>query len=84
MNLLPTPDLAEGVSDAQVMKEFIFDKSNHLKPLDPIPSVKTDLHSIPTDQHCIVWFGHSSYFLQVDGTKFLVDPVSTFRKSITC
>lgn len=40
-----------------------------------LPSVKTNLHLIPADEHFFVWFGHSSYYLQLDGKKILVDPV---------
>lgn len=36
--------------------------------------VKQDYHNLP-DSDCIVWFGHSSYLLQLAGKRFLVDPV---------
>lgn len=38
-----------------------------------IPSVKTDLFSLENDS--LIWFGHSSYFIQIEGIKILVDPV---------
>jgi L-ascorbate metabolism protein UlaG (beta-lactamase superfamily) len=37
--------------------------------------VKTDLLHLPPDADVLVWFGHSSYFIQLDGKRFLVDPV---------
>lgn len=53
-----------------------FFKSNPRKfPTDSIPSIKTDLLSLPIDTNILVWFGHSSYFMQVDGKRILVDPV---------
>ncbi len=70
-----TPTMTEGANFYKVMKEFIFDKSNRLKPSATLPSKKTDLLSLPTDKNVLVWFGHSSYFIQVDGKKILVDPV---------
>lgn len=70
-----TPDLAEGVSYYTVLKEFIFDKSKRIKPESVLPSVKTDLLRLNPDEDILVWFGHSSYFMQIDGKKMLVDPV---------
>lgn len=70
-----TPDLAEGVSYYTVLKEFIFDKSKRIKPESALPSVKTDLLHLNQDEDILVWFGHSSYFMQIDGKKMLVDPV---------
>ena len=74
-NLSHTPDLAEGVSMATVLKKFFFNKSERSKPAKPLPSQKTDLLNLDPAENILVWFGHSSYFMQVDGKKFLVDPV---------
>lgn len=74
-NLSPTPSLAEGVSMFSVLIEFIFKKKKRNKPSGIFPSVKTDLLSLSPNEDVIVWFGHSSYFLQIDGKKILVDPV---------
>lgn len=57
------------------MKDFLFTKYPDTVPTEPVPSIKTDLKSIPKDEECIVWFGHSSYLLQTGGVRFLVDPV---------
>ncbi|MFN2424539.1 MAG: MBL fold metallo-hydrolase, partial [Cryomorphaceae bacterium] len=70
-----TPDLTEGAGYWEVAKEFLFTKKPNLNPVDSIPSIKTDLLALPPDRDVLVWFGHSSYYLQVDGRKFLVDPV---------
>jgi L-ascorbate metabolism protein UlaG (beta-lactamase superfamily) len=37
--------------------------------------VHTDLRALPKDRVTIVWFGHSSYLLQIHQTTILVDPV---------
>jgi L-ascorbate metabolism protein UlaG (beta-lactamase superfamily) len=74
-NLENTPALAEGVSYYTVFKKFFFSQSKRSKPKQPLPVVKTDLKNLRHDENVIIWFGHSSYFLQVDGIKFLVDPV---------
>ncbi|HUZ59202.1 MAG TPA: MBL fold metallo-hydrolase [Hanamia sp.] len=58
-----------------VLKQFLFDKNPRVKPVDRIPSVKTDLLNLDPAKDILIWFGHSSYFIQLDGKKILVDPV---------
>ena len=55
--------------------KFIFEKRDDLRPQDKIPSVKTDLMALNKNDDLIVWFGHSSFLLQLDGHRFLFDPV---------
>ena len=74
-NIHFTPQLAEDTTFFKVLKKFLIDKKIRNKPSQPLPSVKTDLKSLPGDENVLVWFGHSSYFMQVDGMKILVDPV---------
>ena len=74
-NLNITPDLTEGVTYYSVMKEFIFGKKLRPKPTDEIPHIKIDLFKLSPDENILVWFGHSSYFMQLDGKRILVDPV---------
>lgn len=74
-NLHFTPDLSEDTTYFKVLKKFIFQKGKRNKPSDILPSQKTDLHLLDANEEIIVWFGHSSYFIQTDGKKILVDPV---------
>lgn len=74
-NLSHTPDLTEGATFFSVMKEFFFSEKKRNKPVDRIPSVKIDLLALDPSNNVLVWFGHSSYFMQIDGKKILVDPV---------
>ncbi|RMZ59116.1 MBL fold metallo-hydrolase [Chryseobacterium nematophagum] len=75
-NLSFTPSIAEGHSMPKVMYEFFFAKKNPLlKPLKSIPSIHTDLKSIPKDTDVFIWLGHSSYYIQINGVSFLIDPV---------
>lgn len=52
-------------------------KANHnnIRPKSPIQVTMTDLRSLNSADNLFVWFGHSSYLLQIDGKRFLVDPV---------
>ncbi|MCO6147760.1 MBL fold metallo-hydrolase [Flavobacterium sp. NRK1] len=74
-NLSYTPDLKEGVSYYTVFKDFFFSKSKRSKPKNVMPSQKTDLLHLDPSENVIVWFGHSSYFMQADGKTILMDPV---------
>ena len=74
-NLNSTPTLTEGHSVAGLLFDQFFRKHPGRRPSGTIPSVTTDLKNLPAGMNALVWFGHSSYLLQVDGKKFLVDPV---------
>jgi len=50
-------------------------KPQTVKPPFPLPSLKTDLKNLPDGNPVIVWFGHSSYLIKIDGKHILVDPV---------
>jgi L-ascorbate metabolism protein UlaG (beta-lactamase superfamily) len=69
-----TPELTEGYSMGKVMFDFLFRKGSRTTPKGIIPSVHTDLKNLPAGDW-LVWFGHSSYLIQTDGIKVLVDPV---------
>ncbi|WP_240670996.1 MBL fold metallo-hydrolase [Lacibacter luteus] len=75
VNINHTPELTEGYSMLGVTYEFIFKKNERRYPVDSIPSIKTDLLNLPAELDILVWFGHSSYFMQIDGKRILVDPV---------
>ncbi|QRR03702.1 MBL fold metallo-hydrolase [Dyadobacter sandarakinus] len=70
-----TPDLTEGSNYLKVLVKFFFGKSKYNIPAATIPSQKTDLLHLRPDENVLVWFGHSSYFMQIDGKTFLADPV---------
>jgi L-ascorbate metabolism protein UlaG (beta-lactamase superfamily) len=72
-NESPTADLTEGANLFKVMNEFIFHKSKRNKPAGILPSVKTLINIPPEDT--LIWMGHSSYFMRIDGKNILVDPV---------
>ncbi len=74
-NLSFTPDLTEGATYYSVLKEFIFNRSKRIVPAHPLPSIKINLHALAAEKNVLIWFGHSSYFIQMEGIKILVDPV---------
>lgn len=70
-----TPMMAEGVNYASITWDFFFSKPKFSNPPKPIPHHKTDLKNLDPKTDVLVWFGHSSYFMQLNGKTFLVDPV---------
>jgi len=74
-NQSPTPDLTEGANYYSILKDFFFYKSKRSAPSVLLPSQKTNLLTLDTEKNVLIWFGHSSYFMQVDGKRILVDPV---------
>jgi L-ascorbate metabolism protein UlaG (beta-lactamase superfamily) len=70
-----TPTLTQGYSMLGVLYSQLFEKAPNKTPSNPIPSMKTDLKHLNPDDDILVWFGHSSYFVQAEGKTFLIDPV---------
>jgi len=74
-NINFTPFVTEGYSMTKITFDFIFGTFPRTSPVDEIPTIRTDLKSLPKHEDVLVWFGHSSYFIQLNGKRFLVDPV---------
>ena len=74
-NLSDTPMFTNDASYFKLTKNFFFNKPKRGTPSKPLPSKKTDLNNLNPNEDVLIWFGHSSYFIQVDGMKILVDPV---------
>lgn len=73
-NQHPTEMMTSDKGRLQTMLDFLFGSKDGLYPEEPVPAIKTDLRNLP-DSNLVVWFGHSSYLLQIDGKRILVDPV---------
>ena len=62
-------------SGLRTMWEFITEPRKDTRPPQAVPSEKADLEMLADAGDSIVWFGHSSYLLQIEGRRMLVDPV---------
>ena len=63
-------------SQFEATMRFLFGGTpERLVPNDPMVSKKTDLKSLDPKQDVIVWMGHSTYYMQLNGQKILIDPV---------
>lgn len=74
-NLSETQQITSDKGFIGSMFDFLFRKIDSLRPEEDIPAIKTNLNNFNPDEDLLVWFGHSSYLLQVDRKRILVDPV---------
>lgn len=80
-NAKETTTFAEGYTFWGELRKSLFNKYPDRIPHNAIPSVKTDLINLHIDSTILVWFGHSSCFIQVDGKRILLDPVFSSNAS---
>lgn len=73
-NSIETITLREGVSFIKLTWRFL-NKPEYTIPPGPLPSIRTDMKSVAKDKPVIIWFGHSSYLIFINGKTILVDPV---------
>lgn len=73
-NLQPTPRITSDRGLLSIMGRTLRNRKQ-LRPAHPVPAVKCDLRALPADRDLFVWFGHSSYLLQLSDRRFLIDPV---------
>ncbi|MAD46296.1 MAG: MBL fold metallo-hydrolase [Oceanospirillaceae bacterium] len=74
-NLIDTPMFTTDQSFLSVLYQNMTTTVERLQPEQAIPSVKTDLKAIPANQDVVVWLGHSSFYIQLNGKRILLDPV---------
>ncbi|MHC5202487.1 MBL fold metallo-hydrolase [Myroides sp. LJL119] len=74
-----TPQITQNLYVA--LYDYIFGGSKESRPKDIIPSKSISWKDLLNNQHSLIWLGHSSYFLKIDGKNILVDPVLSGRAS---
>ncbi|WP_421943869.1 MBL fold metallo-hydrolase [Pedobacter sp.] len=75
-NLSVTLMQPEGVSFFKVLREFLFQKQPDKIPSKALTFIKPAVDDMQQGSAPeIIWFGHSSYLIKIDGFRVLVDPV---------
>lgn len=74
-NLENSPMMTGDKSRVRGMLEFLLRKKEGLRPDGRVTALRTDLHALDPASDLAVWFGHSSYLVQTDRRRALVDPV---------
>lgn len=77
-NLLPTPMRPENVGNIEFFRKIFGGRSATTRPQNSLPIVQQGIREIPTSGPLrVIWFGHSSYLLLIEGKRIWVDPVFT-------
>ena len=82
-NLHSTPTLTSDNTMLDNLWDFLSNKPIGLEPQNEIPHLKVDLHHLARAENTVIWFGHSSVFIQSESKRFLVDPVLTSRLPVS-
>ena len=63
--------------------KFLFDKNNRFpKKEPPINSIDSNKINNIKDDFAMVWFGHSTFYVKLDGYHILLDPMFSEVPSI--
>lgn len=79
-NVEPTSMNPDDVPFFVIMKAMI-SRPSTVTPSAEIPHKKSDLKRLDDKKSTVVWFGHSSYFINHRGFKILIDPVFSSHAS---
>jgi L-ascorbate metabolism protein UlaG (beta-lactamase superfamily) len=79
-NTHKTKLIADDASYFGMIGKF-FSKGVDREPVKDLPSVKTNLKTLVAEKPTLVWFGHSSFLININGKKILSDPVFSDRPS---
>lgn len=74
-NQSPTQMMVGNKSKPMALIGFLFRNVKDLRPSKKLPSVKTDLKNLNPNEDILIWMGHSSLYMQLDGRKIAFDPV---------
>lgn len=69
--------MREGQSMFKLTLEFLFGGQKHRSPSEKLPEVKPDVEEFlkKSDKLKFIWFGHSTFLINFDGTIILFDPI---------
>ena len=74
-NSVETPTMTSNKNFFSTMWDLWFGSHHNKRPGKIMPANKIDLRRLKPDKDVLVWFGHSSYFIQLKGLRYLIDPV---------
>ena len=67
--------ISQDKENSYTWASLLFPDEERLEPSSPLPVLETDLRHLDPEENILVWFGHSSYFIQLEGKKILIDPL---------
>lgn len=75
VNETPRPKRKKPMPRGSLLKRLVWPEDN--KPHDDMPTVKTDKNALAkvSAELRFVWFGHAFLLLEIEGKRFMIDPV---------
>ena len=70
-----TPLFSTDQSFASVLWDNLKNPGQRLRPESDMPVADVDFFTLNPDQDLVIWLGHSSYYVQLAGKRFLIDPI---------
>ncbi|MBX8603517.1 MBL fold metallo-hydrolase [Pseudomonas cichorii] len=70
-----TPFLTNGATQLSIRIDNFFAEKGKPRPTQNVPTQKTDLRSLNPQDDLVIWLGHSSWYVQLNGKRILIDPV---------
>ena len=77
VNLTPIEGVMTDSDNGSGFGDYLFGKHPDVFPAAPLPTVKSDLRHLDRKDDIVIWLGHSTVFIQVDGIRYLFDPILT-------
>ena len=74
-NMVSGPVLSGNGSFALALLRSFFMQKDRPVPPGPVPARRVDLKGWERTRDRLIWLGHSSFLIQLSGSRFLVDPV---------
>lgn len=74
-NLVPMMSVTRQHNALLTGINFIFRDRLLTDPQTALPSIKMDLTALSPDKNVIIWLGHSTFFIRLEGKTILIDPV---------
>lgn len=74
-NQIDTPNIVGDESFFSLLMSHLTDRIEGIRPDRPIPTRKTNLMTLDRNKNVVIWLGHSSFFVQLEGKRLLIDPV---------
>jgi L-ascorbate metabolism protein UlaG (beta-lactamase superfamily) len=80
-NVIDTPMRTQDSSFASNVMSMLLDRNPRLRPSAALPFTPVDFTALPPNEDVVVWLGHSSYYVQLNGKRILIDPVFSTNAS---
>lgn len=72
---IDTPIHTNGSSELSILRDSLFGEKGHPRPDGAVPAHRVDFKALNPADDLVIWLGHSSFYVQLNGKRILIDPV---------